>query len=285
MLLVNADRAEGEESAVVEGLAERGVAVRVSEVAAYDQLPEAVRQAVIDGASIVAVAGGDGSVRAAAGALVDSDVALAIIPSGSVNLLAATVGIASVDDAVDAIAGGSTRALDVARLDGEVWCLNATSGFDAEVVADTPRGLKERLGKLAFVVTAVRHLHDAPVRVSVALDGEPWFSGRATSVLVLNVGERGGTDFSVIADAEPDDGLLDVAVMRTHGVRGTVRLFSRLARKRRPSPADMVCGQARRVTVEWARPVAVQIDGDGADRRARLDIELQHRVLRVRSPQ
>ena len=283
VLLVNADRAEGEESEVLERLGALGIDVDFREVGAFDELPEAARRAVAEGASIVAVAGGDGSVRAAAGALAGTDAALAVVPSGSVNLLAATVGIESMEDAAEAIANGSTRHLDVAQLDDELWCLNATSGFDAEVIADTSRRSKERLGKLAFVLTAVTHLRDAPVPVRVSLDDEPWFDGRATSVLVLNVGERGGTDFSVIPGAEPDDGRLDVAVMRTRGVSGMVRLFWRLARGRRPSTADMVCAQGRRVTVEWARPVAVQIDGDGGDPRARLDIEVRHAVLGVRS--
>ena len=85
-------------------------------------------------------------------------------------------------------------------------------GFDAEMIRDADRGLKDRLGRLAYVWTGLRHVRgeaDADARSTV--DGTQWFDGEASCVLLGNVGTITG-GMPAFDDAQPDDGWLEVGV-------------------------------------------------------------------------
>jgi diacylglycerol kinase (ATP) len=258
--------------------------VTVVEVDRYDDLSPAARRAADDGAAVVAAVGGDGSQRAVGTAIAGTPAALAVVPTGTVNLLGKVIGVTDVAAAAAAIAGGARRPFDVARCNGAAYLLNTSSGTDAAIVADTSRSAKDRFGKLGYVVTGLGRLRDRPVHVTVDADSERVVDGLATSVLVLNVGERASSRFHLAPDAEPDDGLLDVMVVRPRGIWATVRLGWQLLLRRDPPARDVARRQARSVTVRWARPVPVQHDGDAAGEAATLDFEIDAGALQVCVP-
>lgn len=285
-VITNADRDDGlgDEFLAALGDAEH----RQYEVDSYEQLAETTRTAIEDGAGVVAVVGGDGSQRQVGIALAASSgehgAALCVVPGGSVNLLGQVLGIGDAAAAADAATSGRRRPFDVASCNDEEFLLNATMGFDAEVIAKTPRDSKERLGRFAFVVEAAKRIRTPPARVTVKADGETVFSGRATSVLVLNVGQRGTADFDIAPDAEFDDGILDVAVMRCRGLIALARTMVQLARNRSPSRDDLVRLRGTDLRVDWSRSTALQLDGDGAGDEASFHIGVSRRALQVCVP-
>lgn len=289
-VITNADRDDGlgEEFLAALGDAEH----REYEVDSYEQLGDATRAAMSDGANVVAVVGGDGSQRQAGIALArssgegpkESRAALCVVPGGSVNLLGLVLGIEDATSAADAAKGNVRRPFDLARCNDEEFLLNATMGFDAEVIAETPRERKERLGRFAFLVEAAKRIRTPPGHLTVVCDGETVFDGRATSVLVLNVGQRGTADFYIAPDAEFDDGVLDVCVMRCRGAVAVARTMVLLALNRTPSRDDLVRLRGSELDLSWSRPTALQLDGDGAGEAIAFHISVRHQALLVCSP-
>ena len=92
----------------------------------------------------------------------------------------------------------------------------AGAGFDAQMINDADRGLKDRAGRLAYVLTGLRHVRDEPVPTKIRVDGRKWFDGPTTCVLFGNVGTITG-GIRAFDDARPDDGLLDVGVVTATG--------------------------------------------------------------------
>jgi diacylglycerol kinase family enzyme len=219
------------------------------------------RQAVQAGAEVIFACGGDGTVTACASELTGTDVALAVVPAGTGNLLAANLKLpAQPADAVAAATARGRRRLDVGVVEGRCFTVMAGMGFDAQMLRDTPETLKARLGWPAYVITAARHLCETPMRVSISLDGAPPFTRRARTVLVGNVGElRGG--LRLLSSARPDDGLLDVAVLMPPRRRSWLPLAWSLLRRKHTTP-DMETFQARHVTISSDQEHPRELDGD-----------------------
>lgn len=244
---------------------------------------DAARQAVDEGVDVVAAVGGDGTQRTVAEAVAGTDTDLAIVPGGTVNLLARVLGVRTTGDAADALRSGDVRVLDLGRCDGTAFVLNSSSGYDADVIDRTSERAK-RFGRIGFVAVGVRELVRArPTRCRVTIDGQVWFHGQALTVLVMNVGQRGSADFTLAPDARPDDGRLDVVVVRASRW-GMVRAGVARARGRVPRPADAIAQQGRRIDVEWKRDVVVQCDGDVVGRRSRVRYSVEPGAVRVRVP-
>src|SRR6185437_7409382 len=119
------------------------------------------QRALDDGVDVVFACGGDGTVMACAAVLAGTDVALAVIPSGTGNLLAANLGLsADVVAAVKVATGGGRRRIDVGRVadadtvSGHPGCFTvmAGMGFDAEMIDATSDTLKARIGWFAYVL-------------------------------------------------------------------------------------------------------------------------------------
>jgi diacylglycerol kinase family enzyme len=142
------------------------------------------RRTLKEGTDLVLVWGGDGTVQRCVDALAGSNVAVAIIPAGTANQLAGNLGIPTdLPEAVRIAFHGARRRIDLGKLNGEHFAVMAGAGFDAEMISEADSGLKDRAGRLAYVLTGLRHVRDEPVRTKIRVDGRKWFSGPATCVL------------------------------------------------------------------------------------------------------
>jgi diacylglycerol kinase (ATP) len=257
--------------------------IAVERPATADAIADAADHAVDDGIGIVAAVGGDGTQRTVAESVAHTDTQLAVVPGGTVNLLGRVLGIETIEDAAEAIERGEARALDLARCDGQAFLLNSSSGYDAEVIDHTGDRAK-RFGRVGYVAVGVRELiRGRTAQCTVTVDGEELFDDEALTVLVMNVGERGSADFKIAPDAEPDDGLLDVVIIRASR-RSLVRAGVARARKRLPRATDAVLAQGREIEVAWDDEVAVQCDGDAADRRRTIHYTIEPAAVAVRVP-
>ncbi len=197
------------------------------------------RDAVEWGASVVLAAGGDGTVRAVAEGLRGSGVAMALVPSGTGNLLARNLGLVldDIDDAVSTAFAGAERTIDVGvarfeRADGSeherVFLVMGGVGIDAQMLVNTDEELKKKAGWLAYVQAIGRSLKGGRrLKVRYRIDDAPPRETRVHTLMVGNVGGLAG-DVVLLPDALVDDGVLDVVALRPDGVVGWVSVFFRV---------------------------------------------------------
>ena len=251
---------------------------------AADPGPGQARQALADGADLVVVCGGDGTVRSVATVLAGTDVPMALLPSGTGNLLARNLQIPLEVGAAAAVAAhGRTRAIDVGRTqDGECFLVMAGTGFDAAMLRDTSDRAKVWLSWAAYVLAGSRHLRGPLATYSLEIDGVS-VQRQGRGVLVGNVAEL-QSGFELLAGARPDDGLLDVAVLGPLSLRGWLRLIRRAGLGRDPGEQVFERWTARTVTVRSEPAQPVQYDGDLVDAAIALRCRAEPGALRVRVP-
>lgn len=218
-------------------------------------------QAIADGARVVFAFGGDGTVMACATVLAGTDVALAVLPSGTGNLLATNLGLSSdVREGVRVAIHGDRRRIDVGAVGDRCFTVMAGMGFDAQMLDATPEKLKKRIGWPAYAVAAARHLRNRPMRIRLTIDdGEP-MGRRARTVLVGNVGRLQG-GIPLLPDAVPDDGYLDVAVLSPQSLGHWATLAWGVVRRRR-TVSRMETFRARKVEIVSNKVQQRELDGD-----------------------
>lgn len=258
------------------------------ETTVEDSGREITGTAVRRGVDVVIAAGGDGTVRSVAEGLRDTGIPLALLPSGTGNLLARNLELplTDTDAALEIAFGDGTRVIDlgladIIRDDGDheehVFLVMAGLGIDAKMIKNTSSTLKKAVGWLAYIDGITRSLPELkPVRVRYQLDGRPSRALSAHSVLIGNCGALPG-GLLLLPDAKPDDGILDIAVLRPRGPFGWLMVWrkvawengvlrkSALGRKIIDLSKDVrdvtiVTGRDLRMTVET--PQEFQLDGD-----------------------
>jgi diacylglycerol kinase family enzyme len=178
---------------------------------------------------------------------------------------------------------GGLRRLDVGAADGKYFTVMAGMGFDARMLAATSETAKARIGWPAYVLGAVRHLRDRPMRVTIRIDDGAPMRRRARSVLIANVGRlQGGV--RLLSDAEPDDGLFDVAVLTPRTLRHWTMLAWAVLRRSARVPSMEVL-RAARVEVTSDRPQPRQLDGDLIEAGPHLLAEMMPGALWLCVPQ
>jgi diacylglycerol kinase family enzyme len=226
-----------------------------------------VRRVVADGASLVVAAGGDGTVRACAEAVAGTGVPLAVVPLGTANLIARTLGVpARVDRALEVAFGGRDRLIDLGRVTGQAggfaFAAMAGIGLDAAVVEAARPYVKRRLGWVAYAMAAAPRLRWPASDFTIRLDGAAPLRRRARCVVVANAGLLPG-GFTLLPAARLDDGLLDVGVLAPEGGWDWLRLGARvLGGEVRVGGGRVEGGQGRLVEVGADRVLPRQADGE-----------------------
>ena len=242
-------------------------------------------EALALGADLLAVSGGDGTVMEAMSALVGKDIPIAVFPAGTGNLLSVNLGIpTTVPDAVDVALGGQMYSLDLARVgDGRYFAIMGGLGMDAQMIKDSGREAKDRLGKLAYFLAAVKNLPRRRAHVEIILDDRPPLQRRVKSVLLANMGKiTGGLD--AMPTASPNDGLLDIGILKASTPADWVFLMANALLGRAQQDRSLEVYQARKVTLRPRRPQPVQFDGEDAGTMDELTIEMVPKAVRVLIP-
>jgi len=254
----------------------------------------AAKGAALDGADLVVAVGGDGTVRGCAEGVASTGVPLGIVPHGTANLLARTLGIpghprAALDVALDQrrAAGDQVtdrvidRVIDLAIADREPFTAMAGMGLDAAVVAGTK--LKHQFGWLAYAMSGAAHLASPPTRFTIKLDDNPPIERTARSVVVGNSGLLPG-GFALLPDARLDDGMLDVGVLAPHGPLGWTRLATRVLTHSHHQDRMLERFQARRVEITSCVTLPREVDGEVISPGSALTVTVQPGTLTVRVP-
>jgi YegS/Rv2252/BmrU family lipid kinase len=245
-------------------------------------------KAVADrGDRMLIVGGGDGTVSAAASALIGTETALGILALGTLNHFARDLGIpTAVDEAARVIAAGAVRRVDVAEMNGKVFINNSAIGLYPLMVVD--RDLqRKRLGRskrLAMIVASIRTLarfnHQ---RLTLTVNDDQ----KRVDTPLLFVGNNDyRTDLRAPGQRDSlDDGQLSVMVMRKNTRRGLIAASIRaLFGRSRPDDMVRIDGVERLRVSSRRSQLAVSLDGEVISAGPPLDYRIRKKALRVIAP-
>lgn len=266
------------------------------------------RKAIDAGASVIIVAGGDGTVRAVAEAVHGTDCALALLPSGTGNLLARNLKL-TLDDlefSVRSAFTGRDRKIDVVMIDIEredksvdrhAYLVMAGLGLDAKMLANTDEELKKKVGWLAYVKALLAvGKDDRELHFRYRLDTKPEQSLRAHTIMIGNCGTLPGK-IELAPDASLDDGVFDVIVLKPKGVWGWLQILGKviwengvlsrtpIGHRLRTRDVDALnYATGAELIIRLRHPEEIELDGDGFGTAVALKTWLEAGSLTVRVP-
>jgi diacylglycerol kinase (ATP) len=253
------------------------------------EVRRATRKAMKAGSDLVVAVGGDGLVQQVLTVLAGTKVGLAIVPTGTGNLLAGNLDIP--DDHAEAVRvalGGLPRRIDVGRLSiggkRRVFAVACGVGFDAEVMERTDGEQKGRWGKLAYVANAfleAGHIHEVPH--DITLDGVRR-STESAQVLIANFGRIGPG--LTAKKVKPDDGWLDVFIIHAGGPLPALLAGWAALRQTDLGSDDggrVYHARARKIRIATTPARRVETDG-GSLGRTPINVSVRPRALTVMVP-
>lgn len=248
-------------------------------------IEEAAREALEAGASVLGIAGGDGSARAAAQVLAGSESVLAIFPTGTLNHFSRGLGIDTVEAAARAVVRRHVASIAVGNVNGTLFLNTATFGLYADVLRRRER-LRPFLGKwpaalVSFLVTIARY---RPIHVALVLDGMELH--RATALVRVGIGRDSFPTTSATAEERraPE---LEIGILRAHtraglialGFRTMLRIIELLPRAQ---DAGVEILRTRGFTLQSdSSRIGTTLDGEVIRSRGSLEVAVHDAALRV----
>lgn len=227
-------------------------------------------EAIAAQADIVIASGGDGTVSAIAGALIGSGIPLGIIPRGTANAFAVSLGIPRllpIRNACQIILANNTRTVDAAKCNGLPMILLAGVGYEAGTVERASRELKDRWGAMAYLMAGWQLL-DESVLFDTEIETEEGniYNFQATAITIANA----APPTSVLAQGAGqvifDDGLLDVTIAtaenKLEAASAMLRMFGAAITKTEFEHKNVFHGRARSLKLTTNPPQKVVLDGE-----------------------
>jgi len=244
-----------------------GMDVRLVEAAGLDGVAPALRDALRRESPErvrVIVAGGDGTIHAALPALAGTEFPMAVLPVGSVNVLARELGIPlRLDDAIAVARTGRLKRIDLGMANGRPFALMAGMGFDAAVVHSVAPDIKNLVGSFAYVARGLRVLATYPLSTFRITTEQGTIETDAWLAVVANA-SRYTYSWRLAPDARIDDGYLNLCLFHTRSpVQTAGQVAATLLGKHATYPGVFHV-RARELRFECQPPVCVQLDGDPA---------------------
>jgi len=242
---------------VREALERHGVQAEIVEGADEDEARRLARSAAADGADLVVAAGGDGTVGLVATELLETGVALGILPLGSIMNIARSLGVPrDLDAAVRILYEGEPRAVDVGEVNGKPFYEAGSVGLNAALFREAAQ---VDAGHFAGLWHAIKLLlRFRPARMRITLD-DGVIRERALMVVAAN-GPYTGFGFTVAPDALLDDGRFDVCIFSRFSRTELVRHFVSIAVGRRAYSPKVRLKRSGRVRVDAYRRLPCRAD-------------------------
>ena len=250
-----------------------GDGFRLCETTAGDEcarnLDRSVAEAVRDGADLVVVAGGDGTVSLVVDRLLrlpgEGRPAIAIVPLGTANVLARELEVPIDAARAVALAGARTneRTLDAIRIGDRYYLTQVGTGLDARMIANTSVENRQQQGRWAYFGALLEQLTGYHAhRFDLTIDGKTYHK-RAWQVIVANAKTLGAPPFTWGPGIDPGDGVLDVCVFNVPTPRDWITLFwNMLTRRHRPGRSARYFRVFQGAHIATRSPMPVQGDGD-----------------------
>lgn len=297
-LVVNPTAGSGRAHRSARELASRLPDARLLETGGPGDAVRIARQAREEGVGVLVAVGGDGTIQQcvsglcldSAGALVENDTALAVLPAGTGGDFRKTFGWTnSVDQAEARLRSPEISRIDVGRVTYQGLAKRETTAF-ANILTFGLGGLTDRLveggpkwigGRAAFFIGAVRAtLVHQPIPIELCLDGKVVETAPFSNVAVCNARFAGG-GMEFAPEADPSDGLFDVVTFEMSKLQ-TLSLSGSIYRGAHLSKAGVKHYRCRRIEAKATRPGESLLDVDGEQPGALpLEIDLLPRALQL----
>lgn len=211
---------------------------------------------------LVIVGGGDGSMNAAAAAVLEIGVPMAVLPLGTANDLARTLGIPSaLEEACAVAANGLRHRIDLGEVNGKHFFNVASIGLSVAVARMIDAETKRRWGAAGYALTVVKALREhRPFRVRIRCDGR-LLQLRSIQIAVGN-GRHYGGGLTVVEDAAIDDHLLDLYSIAPASMLRLMLLAPALRTGRHGQFRGVHVLRGRRIEIRTRRPMPVNTDGE-----------------------
>ncbi len=286
-LIINGNSRRGREAFPLAQEALRAAGVTLGEAILshhQEETVRALRREIKAGAATVIIGGGDGTLSQCAGELVGTNVAMAVLPLGTGNTLARSLGIPlDLESAAQTIANGHVEKMDVGRVNGRVFLNSVTLGLSASIAHALDGDTKKRLGGLSwFVVGAKMLLRHRALRLKVTAK-EKTFRARTHQLVVAN-GRYIAGPVAAAPEASIQDSSLHVFILgdaRRRSLAKTTLLWLTGRHVEAPE-AQFFSTQSLRVEA-LRHPLRANVDGEICERTP-LSIELVPNALRVIVP-
>jgi YegS/Rv2252/BmrU family lipid kinase len=254
------------------------------EVPKSRKAPKYARRALARGADVIFVWGGDGTVQRCIDAVAGTEAVLAILPAGTANLLATNLQVpADLTEAVQVGLHGERRRLDTGSVNGERFAVMAGAGFDARMIKEADGGMKDHIGRAAYLYTGARNLGARQVKATVEVDGKRFFKGRISCLLVGNVGKvLGGVE--AFSEAQPDDGLLDLGVVTAKDPAEWVRTLGRVALGKAEKSPFVEVTQGKQFRIRFGRRYPYELDGGARPAVRKMRIKVHPTSIKICVP-
>ena len=221
-------------------------------------------QAAESGYDVVAAYGGDGTVMEVANGLIGTGVPLALLPGGTGNLMSIELGLPQVmEKAAELLASDESqmRAIDVGQCGEYHFLLRVYLGFDAQRISITTRQMRDRYGKAAYAIAALKAIPQSKaVHYRFTVDGEQ-VESEGFTVMVENAGSLGAGDLSLAPDVSISDGLLDLFCLYNFDFKGLKAATASIIGKPY-DPGQFHHWRAKDITIESDPPQPIIGDGE-----------------------
>lgn len=234
-----------------------------------DDARQVAEEAIAQNPALVIASGGDGTVSAVAGALINCDIPLGIIPRGTANAFAAAIGlprISPIRSACQAILSGHICDVDVARCNDIPMILLVGIGYEAKTVELANESLKEQWGVLAYLVAGWQTMNDAtPFQTRIESGGKV-YDLEANSITIANAAPATSVLAQGGGQVVHTDGKLDVTIAsaetKLQGVATLLRMFGAAIIKAGVDQRNVVHLKTRRLSLSADPPQKVVLDGE-----------------------
>jgi YegS/Rv2252/BmrU family lipid kinase len=240
---------------------------------------ELAKELIEKGYSRIVSVGGDGTINEIAKALVNSNVALGIIPCGSGNGLARFLKIPlKVKEAVELLNNGKILTIDYGTINDNPFFCTCGVGFDAHI--GNKFAQSESRGFTTYIKeTIAAFFHYKPKKYSIKIDGEK-FKTRAFLVTAANAGQY-GNDAYIAPEADICDGLLDLCVLNPFPKRKAFNIGFRLFNKSIHHSEYVKSIKGESITIKRKKKGEVHLDGEPAIMGKKLKIRIVKQGLKV----
>jgi YegS/Rv2252/BmrU family lipid kinase len=226
---------------------------------------DVVQKKIEAGVDLVVAAGGDGTVAAVAAGLVNSDIPLGIIPTGTWNAIARHLYIPALPARAIALITGShqVKRMDMMTVGDTIHAMNMGVGFSSKMNDQADRMKKRKMGIFAYLKHFIELLFGLEMQKYVIQADGFTYRGRATEIFLANYGVAGLHILEDRLDIHPDDGKVDILIMRARTIIDLpVMLWQMVVRKDKRTPKYRQFSAEKNITITTNPPNTVQADGE-----------------------
>ncbi|MGB5076606.1 MAG: diacylglycerol kinase family protein [Sphingorhabdus sp.] len=285
ILIVNAMSRTGADAfdEVRDKLIEAGInLIEARAIADPTEMEPAIRHAIA-GAPMVIIGGGDGSLSSNAGLFVGHDTVFALVPLGTANSFAGTLGIpADVDSAIDVISNGTRKRIDLGRIDGAYFANAAAIGLSPMIAQTVPHKLKRYLGMVGYLIWALWcAFRFRPFKFIIENEGRRTEELWATEVRIANGTHHGGVE--LVESQEVDSGVIVIQAVTGKSIWGLAWSWFATILKLRARHGMTREFRGRSMVLDTRPHLKISVDGELSGKTP-VTVGVAHRAIEVAVP-